>query len=89
MPSKVYTVKLWDDECKAGKHKGRTHFPNAVRLYIFDKYNHACCYCAKGWEFRLQIDHKVPFVLGGGNESSNLWVLCRLCNTSKGNRKSD
>lgn len=34
-------------------------------------------------DVELQIDHVVPVILGGGNEVSNLQVLCSACNSSK------
>lgn len=44
-------------------------------------------YCFKCFSFEnLQIDHIVPVSLGGKSTKSNVQVLCRACNTSKGNR---
>lgn len=34
----------------------------------------------------LTVDHIVPPTLGGSDHDSNLWVLCRGCNTRKGMR---
>lgn len=34
-------------------------------------------------DVQLQIDHVIPVVLGGGNQDSNLQVLCSACNSSK------
>ena len=33
---------------------------------------------------RLEIEHLVPRALGGGDEESNLWLSCGLCNRYKG-----
>ena len=37
----------------------------------------------------LQIDHKIPFSLGGLTVLDNLQTLCSECNLSKGNRFVD
>lgn len=42
------------------------------------------CQCCGGTE-NLEFDHIVPFSCGGGNESSNIQLLCRSCNRSKSN----
>lgn len=31
----------------------------------------------------LELDHKLPFHLGGDNEPGNLWPLCRTCHQDK------
>lgn len=41
-----------------------------------------CVHC--GSSENLQVDHIVPVALGGKTELSNLQVLCKLCNCSKG-----
>jgi len=32
----------------------------------------------------IEVDHIYPIALGGTNEGSNLQLLCRFCNRSKG-----
>ena len=44
--------------------------------------NYQCRYC--GATNDLAIDHIFPFSRGGSNEADNLQVLCRSCNSSKG-----
>lgn len=44
-----------------------------------------CAWC--GSIDGLTIDHVVPFSAGGGDDFDNLRLLCRPCNTSKGDRE--
>ncbi|WP_372628302.1 HNH endonuclease [Glutamicibacter halophytocola] len=32
------------------------------------------------------MDHIIPSAMGGTDDESNLWVICRRCNQSKGKR---
>ena len=56
--------------------------PNSTRNYILNRDGYRCKKC--GSTSNLQIDHIYPFSQGGGNEASNLQVLCRNCTLSKG-----
>jgi 5-methylcytosine-specific restriction endonuclease McrA len=42
------------------------------------------CQCCGNSE-NLEFDHIIPFSCGGGNEASNIQLLCRKCNRSKSN----
>lgn len=33
-----------------------------------------------------EVDHIMPSAMGGTDDESNLWVICRRCNQSKGKR---
>ena len=55
-----------------------------LRWEIFERDGYACQRC--GSRRRLTIDHVTPVSRGGGNDSSNLETLCRMCNSSKGAR---
>lgn len=55
-----------------------------IKKIIFERDNHQCVSC--GAKERLEIDHKIPVTKGGTNELDNLQVLCRSCNSSKGNK---
>ncbi|MCA9116696.1 MAG: HNH endonuclease [Planctomycetaceae bacterium] len=44
----------------------------------------ACCYC--GSTSNLSIDHLMPRISNGNDESSNLIWACRSCNSSKQGR---
>lgn len=37
----------------------------------------------------LEIDHRLPIILGGSSDPSNLQLLCRPCNRSKGGKHPD
>lgn len=56
--------------------------PYEVRLAIFARDGNRCQACPSTTD--LTIDHVFPQILGGGNDPSNLRVLCRSCNSSKG-----
>ena len=43
-----------------------------------------CAYCEKRGS--MAIDHIIPLSRGGTNEADNLQLLCRSCNSKKGNR---
>ena len=44
----------------------------------------ACCYC--GSEDKLSVDHLIPRIRGGADDSDNLILACRACNSSKQGR---
>ena len=44
----------------------------------------ACSYC--GSEGNPSIDHLIPRIMGGADESDNLILACRACNSSKRGR---
>lgn len=52
-----------------------------------------CRFCGVPMDFEFhnrpnsaQVDHIIPYRLGGTDDSSNLQILCRRCNQSKGAR---
>ena len=49
---------------------------------LLHKYKFACVECGSG--DRLEIDHIKPVSRGGTDEISNLQILCKHCNCSKG-----
>lgn len=51
---------------------------------VFERDGRACRYC--GSEEALSIDHVVPRCQGGLDNSDNLVVACRSCNSRKGGR---
>lgn len=58
--------------------------PKNLRLHTLNKYNNRCANC--GTTRHLSIDHIIPWSLGGLTTKDNLQVLCKKCNSSKGNR---
>lgn len=55
-----------------------------LRKLVFIRDSYTCVNC--GTDKNLSIDHIIPWSLGGKTEYENLQVLCRSCNSKKGNR---
>ena len=54
------------------------------RKAIWAKSNNLCAHCGKRTPPNQQtVDHVIPIVLGGGNDSRNLMPLCAKCNKDK------
>jgi len=53
-------------------------------VLIRDDYRCVCCGKGIGRGVRLEIDHILPFDLGGPNTLENLQTLCKECNIRKG-----
>ncbi len=58
-----------------------------LRNKVYKKYEGKCAKC-KSTE-NLEIDHIIPFVLGGKTELKNLQLLCKKCNLKKGKKWQD
>ena len=56
----------------------------ALKAALEDRDGRLCSFC--GAEKDLTVDHKTPVSAGGTNDLSNLLILCRVCNSKKGNR---
>lgn len=54
---------------------------------LFDRQAGKCADC--GSTDRLEIDHRLPILLGGSSDPSNLQLLCLPCNRSKGSKHPD
>ena len=65
-------------------------FIRRQRERIFVRDGWLCVYCwQKRPRRRLVIDHKMPIVLGGSDDDSNLVTSCRKCNRAKGTMTYD
>ncbi len=63
----------------------RIVFPQHVKQALFREQRGRCRYCGLTHRIRfLDIDHKWPVSRGGGNDVTNLQLLCRTCNMRKG-----
>jgi 5-methylcytosine-specific restriction endonuclease McrA len=64
--------------------RGPRYASPAQRAYVLRRDRYRCRHC--GSRRDLVIDHIVPWSWGGPTVVSNLQVLCRRCNNSKGAR---
>ena len=63
----------------------RDPIPWRVKNQLFRAQKGRCNYCGRTHRMRfLEIDHKWPVSRGGGDEVSNLQLLCKRCNMRKG-----
>lgn len=55
-----------------------------VIIDIYDEQGGKCAICGKSIKLgEHEVDHKIPFVYGGGNERGNLQLVHRKCNNAK------
>ena len=74
----------WDNPANNSGRR-RVVFPRNVKQGLFRTQKGRCAYCGLTHRSRyLEIDHKHPVSRGGGNEISNLQLLCISCNMRKG-----
>lgn len=64
----------------------RKAITEALRTYIHER-DKSCLKCGSNKD--LTIDHVIPVSMGGTNHHSNLQLLCRKCNSIKGNYPED
>ena len=89
----VYRALTW---CKGvyvrfarflGLRPKRRCFTREERMAAYRKQGGRCAMCGRWFDFNaMEGDHVIPFSRGGKTETSNLQMLCRTCNRSKGNR---
>ena len=53
---------------------------------VLDAQGGRCACCRKDIRGAYSLDHILPLTKGGASMLANLQVLCRSCNSSKGNR---
>ena len=59
------------------------HVSETTKKIVFTRDGGSCRCC--GSVLNLEYDHITPFSCGGGNEVSNIQLLCQKCNRSKSN----
>lgn len=67
-----------------GGQVGRKAIPAQVRMAVMERDGHRCVLCSAAED--LTLDHIHPWSLGGPDTVENLRVLCRSCNSRKGDR---
>ncbi|OKI16598.1 hypothetical protein A6A07_11360 [Streptomyces sp. CB03911] len=67
-----------------GGQVNRKTIPAATRAAVRDRDGHRCVSC--GAVDDLTLDHIYPWSLGGSDTVDNLRVLCRPCNSRKGDQ---
>lgn len=75
-----------DDSPVPGRTEPRTREAISIRkrFFVMKRDSFACVLCgASGHGVRLEVDHKVPFAVGGGDDLRNLQTLCFGCNRGK------
>ncbi len=75
-------IKVVCDELGWHKDMQSDRISDEQRSELLEQANYRCSRC--GSREDLTIDHIMPRVKGGSNETNNLQVLCRSCNSSKG-----
>lgn len=77
-------IVLIEHRQRFDRYKGRQWVPLDVRREVLERDGHRCVEC--GATETLSLDHIVPYSHGGPDTVENLRVLCRPCNSRKGNR---
>jgi hypothetical protein len=62
----------------------RVKIPQALRDLVMERDEYTCQRCSA--TENLSLDHIIPYSFGGPDTEENLRVLCRSCNSSRGNR---
>ncbi len=85
--------KYYNSTVKRRSYNFQVSFTPLQRNKILDRDNWICQCCGIlvhdekiNNETKAHIDHIIPISKGGNSEPSNLQVLCRTCNLSKGNK---
>jgi hypothetical protein len=75
-------------QLQANKSKGRIQFSKEFKLVLYKLYNGKCSIRSTPYEERyLQIDHRVPYEVGGdagvNRKEADYLLLCGSCNRTK------
>lgn len=72
---------------QSGPFHRRRSLSKNLRLQVFRRDRFTCQYCGRqSPEVTIEVDHIIPFVLGGTDKLSNLQTACRDCNGSKSDK---
>lgn len=72
-----------------GRLKGRSTFPKAFKTRLYSVHKGKCTICGTSYEERyLQVDHRVPYQVGGDDPNrvlniDHFMMLCGSCNRAK------
>jgi 5-methylcytosine-specific restriction endonuclease McrA len=62
-------------------------FKTALKKKVLKRDGFLCFYCGDKLDDRdATIDHKIPKIMGGTDEETNLVCCCGQCNSLKGNK---
>lgn len=67
-----------------GQVKRTFELSSSRKRRVIERDQGACVWC--GSARRLEVDHIVRYIDGGGNDESNLRTLCHSCHTKRGGR---
>ncbi len=72
-----------------GRLQGRSTFPKAFKTRLYSVHHGKCTVCSTAYAERyLQVDHRVPYEVGGDDPNgtldvANFMLLCGSCNRAK------
>lgn len=69
---------------RAKEHAAPGRISNGLSSKLLESQQGKCIYCKGALGDSYELDHIMPLALGGTNEDSNIQLLCRTCNISKG-----
>ncbi len=67
----------------------RRAIPAAVDRRVRERAGQRCGYCLSPQSLvmaRLEIEHIIPLAKGGGDDETNLWLACPICNGHKSDK---
>jgi len=99
VPIETFTVKSTDgraiaayrfgkqNQIQEGRIGGRKTFPKAFKRQLIVQQGRQCAICSTAYEERyLQIDHRIPYGIGGDKEQrdpTDYMLICGSCNRAK------
>lgn len=68
------------------RRRRRPSLSQKIRQEVFRKYRAKCPRCGEQDVKMLAVDHVIPVSKGGTDNLNNLRILCKSCNSKKGNK---